>query len=82
VSWLLAAILQEYSLLIRGGAGGNCIFSNIFQSGSSVFITAACKNGSGGTVTTTNFDLSEPVDLNADEIMLTALGQTVALLTT
>lgn len=32
-------------------------------------------------MTTINFDLSKPVDLNADEIMLTALGQTIALLT-
>ncbi|KAF7324048.1 hypothetical protein MKEN_00627200 [Mycena kentingensis (nom. inval.)] len=40
-----------------GGAGATCVFSNLFQSGSSVLISSHCANGGGGFVDTINFNL-------------------------
>ncbi|KAJ6475551.1 hypothetical protein C8R45DRAFT_1010339 [Mycena sanguinolenta] len=41
-----------------GGAGASCVFFNIFQSGSSVFISAHCTTANGGSHETDNFDLN------------------------
>ncbi|KAF7342480.1 CVNH domain-containing protein [Mycena venus] len=44
---------------VNGGAGGSCVFSSLFQSGTGVFITADCRTIAGGNVHTSNFQLND-----------------------
>ncbi|KAJ7058696.1 hypothetical protein C8F01DRAFT_949077, partial [Mycena amicta] len=41
-----------------GGAGASCVFFNLFQSGSNVFISAHCTTANGGSLETDNFNLN------------------------
>ncbi|KAJ6618100.1 hypothetical protein B0H10DRAFT_1796166, partial [Mycena sp. CBHHK59/15] len=50
----------------NGGAGGSCVFFGINFSSSFFTISAHCKNRSGGTTTTDNFDMSTDACLTND----------------
>ncbi|KAJ7058689.1 hypothetical protein C8F01DRAFT_1085226 [Mycena amicta] len=52
------------SCVVGGNAGGTCVFSNLFQSGSNVFISSVCTTTNGGTKATDNFNLNNCLSNN------------------